>query len=177
MAVLGGLSVEPMTAYALREAIRDVLGHFWSESFGQIYPTLKTLEAEGHIQRRDGPRAKSSVFDITPSGTARLRELLAEPVQPTAPRNGLLLRLFFGRTLGRDRCRDLLSTARGDAERDLAYLEALLASLTESEGHLPDWPYIRLTILAGIHADRASIAWADEALASLESLIENGDKQ
>jgi DNA-binding PadR family transcriptional regulator len=27
-AVLGALSIEPMTAYALREAIRDVLGHF-----------------------------------------------------------------------------------------------------------------------------------------------------
>jgi len=26
--VLGALSVEPMTGYALREAIRDVLGHF-----------------------------------------------------------------------------------------------------------------------------------------------------
>ena len=57
-AVLGGLSVESMTGYALREAIRDVLGHFWSESFGQIYPTLAELERAGHVQRRwirDGP--------------------------------------------------------------------------------------------------------------------------
>ncbi|GAA3112307.1 hypothetical protein [Streptosporangium carneum] len=30
-AVLGALNLQPMTAYALREAIRDVLGHFWSE--------------------------------------------------------------------------------------------------------------------------------------------------
>jgi DNA-binding PadR family transcriptional regulator len=44
-AVLGALSVMPMTGYALREAIRDVLGHFWSESFGQIYPTLAAERA------------------------------------------------------------------------------------------------------------------------------------
>ncbi len=181
MAVLGGLSIEPMTAYALREGIRDVLGHFWSESFGQIYPTLKALEAEGHVRRREGTRANSSVFEITESGTARLRELLAEPVQTTAPRNGLMLRLFFGRTLGLDHCRALLTAARSDAERDLAYLDGMLASLTATEGHLPDWPYIRLTILAGIHVDRATIAWADEALASLDTLpdstIENRSRQ
>ena len=50
MAVLGALSVQPMTAYAMREAIRDVLGHFWSESFGQIYPTLKRLAGEALIE-------------------------------------------------------------------------------------------------------------------------------
>jgi DNA-binding PadR family transcriptional regulator len=27
----------PMTGYALRAAIREVLGHFWSESHGQSY--------------------------------------------------------------------------------------------------------------------------------------------
>ena len=57
MAVLGALSTEPMTGYALREAIRDVLGHFWSESFGQIYPTLQALEDAGHVERRGGARA------------------------------------------------------------------------------------------------------------------------
>jgi hypothetical protein len=59
----------------LREAIRDVLGHFWRESFGQIYPALAGLERKGFVQR---------------SGSAR---------------NGLLLRLFFGRTLGVEACR------------------------------------------------------------------------
>jgi DNA-binding PadR family transcriptional regulator len=47
LAILGGLSIEPMTGYALRENIRNVLGHFWSESYGQIYPTLTELERNG----------------------------------------------------------------------------------------------------------------------------------
>lgn len=167
MAVLGGLSIEPMTAYALREAIRDVLGHFWSESFGQIYPCLNALEADGHVSREDGPRARSSTFVITASGRARLRELLEEPVQDAPPRSGLLLRLFFGRNLGPHRCRELLRQTRTQAHARLAELEGLLAQLTAAEGNTPDWPYIRLTILAGIHQARASVAWADEALAAL----------
>src|SRR5688572_24713505 len=96
-AVLGALSVEPMTGYAVREAIRDVLGHFWSESFGQIYPTLDRLEGDGLVRRRGSDRPGSSVFAITGKGTRRLKELLARPIQPDPPRNGLMLRLFFGR--------------------------------------------------------------------------------
>ena len=30
MAVLGALSIAPMTGYALREQIRDTLGQFWA---------------------------------------------------------------------------------------------------------------------------------------------------
>ncbi|GIF38369.1 PadR family transcriptional regulator [Actinoplanes xinjiangensis] len=167
MAVLGGLSIEPMTAYALREAIRDVLGHFWSESFGQIYPTLQTLEEEGHVRRREGPRARSSVFEITGSGTARLIELLTEPIRGTPPRDGLLLRLFFGRTLGRERCRGLLEAARDTALKNLQGYESLQTQLSAQEGDTPDWPFIEVTIRAGIHHSRATIAWADESLAAL----------
>lgn len=174
MAVLGALSMEPMTAYALREAIRDVLGHFWNESFGQIYPTLNELERDGHVERRGGPRARSSVFQITPSGTARLIELLSEPIQEVRPRDGLLLRLFFGRVLGPEHCRELLRSAREAAQAKLAEYQGLLAQLGASEGDAPDWPYIKLTILAGIHSTRATIAWADESLAEFTEMPGEG---
>ncbi len=53
-AVLGALSVMPMTGYAVRESIRDVLGHFWSESFGQIYPALASArDSETHQTARE----------------------------------------------------------------------------------------------------------------------------
>jgi DNA-binding PadR family transcriptional regulator len=57
-----------MTDYALREAIRDVLGHFWSESFGQIYPTLAELERQRRVKRRGSSRPGSSIFAITAWG-------------------------------------------------------------------------------------------------------------
>ena len=168
MAVLGGLSIEPMTAYALREAIRDVLGHFWSESFGQIYPALKELEEEGHVRRRDGERARSSVFEITESGTALLLELLIEPIRDTPPRDGLMLRLFFGRTLGRERCAGLLRAARDAAAARVAQFEGMHAQLSAAEGDTPDWPFMEITLRAGIHHSRATIAWAEESLSALE---------
>jgi DNA-binding PadR family transcriptional regulator len=168
LAVLGALSIEPMTAYSLREAIRDVLGHFWSESFGQIYPALAALEEAGLVERSDGARARSSVYALTPAGTARLLELLSEPVQDSPPRNGLLLRLFFGRTLGHERCRELLRDARETATRKLAEFEELESRLAAEEGDQPDWPFMRVTIRAGLHNARAAIAWADESLTALD---------
>jgi DNA-binding PadR family transcriptional regulator len=169
-AVLGGLSVEPMTGYALREAIKDVLGHFWSESFGQIYPTLTELERRGHVRRRGSARAGSSTFAITASGKARLRELLTQPVQPSPPRNGLMLRLFFGRQLGPEVCRSMVLEARADAERRLTQYQAIRHELELEEDHTQDRPYWLLTVSAGEHSARAAIAWADDALASLDEL-------
>jgi DNA-binding PadR family transcriptional regulator len=168
MAVLGGLSIAPMTGYALREQIRDALGRFWAESFGQIYPALTLLERGGLIERQAGVRSGSSTFAITPAGSIRLRELLAEPPQATQPRNGLLLRLFFGRQLGEDACRELVQDARARAEADLAEMQGIRAELQADS--TPDAPYIRLTVLAGEHSARASIAWADEALQVLDGL-------
>jgi DNA-binding PadR family transcriptional regulator len=172
-AVLGALSVLPMTGYALREAIRDVLGHFWSESFGQIYPALGELERRGHVQRVDSGRTGASTFAITPSGAARLQELLGEPIQQVPPRNGLMLRLFFGRQLGPQACRSLVLAARAEAERHLAQFEAIRQEPPEEET-AADRPYWLLTISAGEHSARAAIDWADEALAALDELERPG---
>jgi DNA-binding PadR family transcriptional regulator len=169
-AVLGGLSVEPMSGYTLREAIRDVLGHFWSESFGQIYPTLTELEGRGHVRRLGSARPGSSIFAITPSGRERLRELLARPIQPTPPRNGLMLRLFFGRQLGPGACRALVVEAKEEAERRLRQFEEIRRENEADEAHAEDRPYWLITVSAGEHTARAAIAWADEALRSLDEL-------
>jgi DNA-binding PadR family transcriptional regulator len=170
LAVLGALSVEPATGYAVREAIRDVLGHFWSESFGQIYPTLAELERQGQVRRGAGSRAGSSVFTITESGTAHLRELLSEPVQSVPPRSGLMLRLFFGRTLGEPGCRALIVQARTDAERQLAEYAGVTRELAAEDQHSQDHPYWLLTVSAGKHTAAATIAWATEALGVLDEL-------
>jgi DNA-binding PadR family transcriptional regulator len=170
IAVLGGLTVQPMTGYALREAIKEVLGHFWSESFGQIYPTLAELERAGHVRRSGSGRTGASTFAITTSGTARLKQLLAQPVQPVPPRNGLLLRLFFGRQLGPATCRSLVRQARAEAQRALARYRTLRQELLQEQDNAADRPYWLLTVSAGEHSARAAIDWAEEALGALDEL-------
>jgi DNA-binding PadR family transcriptional regulator len=169
-AVLGALSVQPMTGYALRQAIKEVLGHFWSESFGQIYPTLADLERQRLVKRRGSSRPGASTFAITASGRARLTDLLGQPIRPVPPRNGLLLRLFFGRHLGPEVCRSLVVDARADAERRLAQYQAIRHDLEQDPSRQQDSPYWLLTVSAGEHTARATIAWADQALAALDEM-------
>lgn len=166
LAVLGALSLGPLSGYALREGIRDVLGQFWSESFGQIYPTLTRLEADGQVERLAGTRRGSSRYALTTAGRDRLRGLLATPVEFTPPRNGLLLRLFFGHELGAAACAALVREHR---ERATEALASLAASRAETEAE-PDSAYRRyalLVISAGEHSAAAALAWADHALAEL----------
>ena len=159
--MLGALSVQPMTGYAVRAAITTTLGHFWSESFGQIYPALDRLADDGLVERGDDKR-----FVITDTGLTRLRELLSEPIEPTPARNGLLLRLFFGRMLGRDMCVELLEEARTASEQALANLTGIRATV-EAETDSPDQPFFLVTIAAGEAGARAQIQWATESIALL----------
>lgn len=173
LAVLGALSVQPMSGYAVRAAITETLGHFWSESFGQIYPALARLEAGGLVRAAGDGRTSGRVFEITDDGLARLRAMLAEPDEPAPPRNGLLLRLFFGRLLGPEVCRGLVRDVRARAEASLATYAALRREV-EAEPDAGHRAYFLLTVAAGEHGARAQLAWADEALALLATVDDAG---
>jgi DNA-binding PadR family transcriptional regulator len=167
LAVLGALSVEPMSGYAVRAAITGTLGHFWSESFGQIYPTLARLESEGLVVRDGEGRTSGSTYRLTATGRRRLVALLREPIAPPPPRNGTLLRLFFGGLLGEEACAEILREARDRGEQQLAMLEVIRHELEPETASDSDARYRLMTVLAGIHSARAQIAWADESLALL----------
>ncbi len=169
VAVLAVLSTGPLSGYAVREIIRDDLGLFWSESFGQIYPSLARLQKEGLVETVPGERRGSSLFRLTGAGRERIVELLREPVTTVPPRNGLLLRLAFGNLLGARACAELVSEARTKATAQLEELERIRRQV-EAEPDEPQRAYALMTISAGEHAARAAVAWADETLAALESL-------
>ena len=86
LAILGALSVAPMTGYAVREEIRQVLGHFWSESYGQIYPTLAELQRNGLIEAQQGTRPGSSTYTLTPAVSPEKGTIKSHSVIRVVPR-------------------------------------------------------------------------------------------
>src|SRR5262249_61110027 len=89
----------PRPGYGVKKAMAGRLAHFWSESFGQIYPILRRLAADGLIVgRRHAQRGKPDrhVYAITPRGLEHLRAWLAVPAPPESFRSELLLKLFLG---------------------------------------------------------------------------------
>src|SRR5580698_5087465 len=86
-AMLGLLSLGPRTGYELRKLSEVSIRHFWRESYGQIYPSLRALEAQGLVARKPemgGVRGRPNrqVYAITEAGEAALREWLAVSAKP-----------------------------------------------------------------------------------------------
>jgi DNA-binding PadR family transcriptional regulator len=79
-AVLGMLSMGLKTGYAMKKHVEGNLGHFWSESYGQIYPVLRQLVADGLAtckeERRPG-KPRRNLYTLTRAGWKELRAWLA----------------------------------------------------------------------------------------------------
>ena len=168
--LLGVLSVGPMSGYEMRQMMERSTANFWSESFGQIYPALKTMVAEGLVtveEVRGGVRAKK-IYKLTEAGERRLRRWLGVEARPQVIRNELLLKVFFG-----DRAERGVVAAQVAAERErqaenLERYEAELRRMETEHARHPAMPYWRMTVRYGMAEAGALMVWCDETIAELE---------
>jgi len=170
-AILGMLSLRPMSGYDIRKTVQESIRYFWSESYGQIYPALKRLEAQKLVERARGAqkgRAGRQVYALTRTGRQELQEWLTRKPQMQPFRNELLLKLFFGRLVPREACQEHLLHFRQRQEDFLRTYRQVEGWLhTEHERH-PDLPFWLMTLTYGVHQARALRDWCDETLAALE---------
>lgn len=173
LAVLGFLTWKPMSGYEIKKAIDGSISNFWRESYGQIYPILQELAAEGlatsETVKGEGAR-EQTIYTITEAGRAELRDWLTEPAATERPRVELLLKLFFGRQGDQAACIRHVEAARARYGADLAELEDIERHMDKSLNHLPDAAYWRLTLRYGLALHRMQLAWAEESLAALRDL-------
>lgn len=174
-AVLGILTFGPMSGYDIRKVFRAGPGHFWQESYGQIYPILRALESEGLVERRiehtQEGRPPRKVYTLTNRGGQALRDWLPEPTEPQPPRNELLLKLFFGRHGGPQLCAVHVRRSR-DAlrETDARYadIEHMLRTHCKDD---PDAVYQLMTLRYGQHVTKALLDWCEESLSTLSKSL------
>lgn len=184
-AILGLLGLAPMSGYEIRKAASNSIGHFWSESYGQIYPTLRELAEEGLVRplarrgregrgRAGGSRGGQEPagrgrreYEITDKGRGVLAAWRSGPPRSQPPRNELLLKLFFGE--------------RGSIPDHMAHVRQLIAGETDRLGSYrrleerirrkwrkhPSRPFWLMTVSYGRHQSEALIRWSRKALASL----------
>jgi DNA-binding PadR family transcriptional regulator len=171
--LLGILTIQPMSGYDLGQTIRGSVGHFWSESYGQIYPSLKKLAADGFVvsktERQKG-KPDRHIYSITKKGRERLANWLAIPPQPEIPRNELLLKLFFG-------VQTSPQILIGYLEHMIENETAILKELTRIEHEIlaqnqqyPDVPYWKMASRFGEFELQAHVRWAEETLAELNRI-------
>ncbi|MBI2677199.1 MAG: PadR family transcriptional regulator [Candidatus Koribacter versatilis] len=171
-AVLGMLTLRPMSGYDIRATIAESVAYFWTESYGQIYPTLKRLTKERLVTRRSersGGRERH-IYAITAEGREALAEWIVRPAQPRPPRNELLFKLFFARHVPPAEAAAQVERFRAEQERAVARFRAVEQELYDRHANNPDLAYWLITLRYGQLEAEALLRWSAEAGEILQEL-------
>lgn len=174
-AILGLLAEGPRSGYDIKKEVEERLSHFWSQSYGHIYPMLRRLDERGlvamTVERQEG-RPDRKVYALTDDGRRALEDGFAAPPTPSMPRNELLLRIFMGRHARTEYLLRDVRESRERAERTLAMLRAIEARVDTETDHAEDRAYWWLTLRYGLMVYEAIVDWGREAEAALEEIAE-----
>jgi PadR family transcriptional regulator AphA len=166
-AILGLLTVEPMSGYDIRKHFSESLVYLWNESYGQIYPALKRLADAGLIAPvaagQSGKRERQ-VYALKSKGRERLRQWLALPPQQQPVRNELQLKLFLGHSAPAESLLEHIGRFRREQEELLAMHFIIRDSIRVEHAKSPHLTYWLLGLSHGIRKCRAEIDWCNEAL-------------
>jgi DNA-binding PadR family transcriptional regulator len=174
--ILGLLDHEDLSGYDIKKRIDYMISHFWEVGYGQIYPTLKTMEEnemiiKQSIEANKGP--ERNLYSITEKGREVLREWLLLPEDKEYTKYEILVKLFFGNMVTPDENLKRIGAFRErqnkNAEMIKLFKHNLEQVLSEDEDHL----YYYLTVLFGEKVYRAYQDWAAEA----ETLLEDYNRQ
>lgn len=172
-AILGILSLGPMSGYDIKKMFQKSVAKFWNESYGQIYPFLKALVDEGFavksIEKQAG-KPDRHVYALTDRGREELQRWLIEPVERQIGRIEIALKLFFGRQVSLpDNIRQVEHFGEIQ-QRELEELKALEERVKEEKAGNPNLPYWLMTVNYGQHVTSALIQWCDETLSALNKM-------
>ena len=134
LAILGLISLEPVSGYDIRKIFQTTPMGYFSTSPGAIYPALKRLEESGLIRgniiRKHTLRPKR-IYSLTNMGRKTLKEILAQPLTQKDViwrLEEMILRFtYIGNILGREQSIRFLTELASQIDQ---YLPVLRKNLT-----------------------------------------------
>jgi DNA-binding PadR family transcriptional regulator len=172
--ILGLLGIKPMSGYDIKKWVDVSFRYFWDIGYGQIYPTLKTLESEALVtmkndQTEGGP--VRNLYTITGAGKTELDTWLLAPEQKEYE---ILLKIYFGNALTPDIMKGKVRVFQKKREQELAEIEKTDTYLAGLPDTMTAKPFLRAVGSCGTVTYRAQIAWADKTLVMLDSMNGTG---
>jgi len=169
--ILGLLGEAPLSGYQIKKIVDTRFRFFWNESFGQIFPALRTLAKDGLIeetQPEDEGKHAQKTYRITPAGMDALREWLGCPVEKETYRLEILIKLYFSNYADPAVMRGHMLTFQAAHARQLQILDGFHAEvegiLDQDENHRE----VLRVIECGRKLNRAYLEWSRETIAFLE---------
>jgi PadR family transcriptional regulator AphA len=163
--VLGLLALGPRSGYDIKSVVDRSTRFFWAASYGQIYPELRRLEAEGLVRGEQAPNGARSrrVYELTDAGRQALEDWLLGPTTTIEYRDESLLRLFFADALPREQALGMLEARKRGHEQ---YLDVLRAIDSRAGGKDPD--FVDLVLHWGIDFNEWGRQWCEQQLRRLK---------
>ena len=179
-AILGILSLGPISGYDIKKVFQRSVANFWNESYGQIYPLLRTLVADGlatkSIKKQVG-KPDRHTYALTNKGFEELQQWLIEPVKDQIGRIEIALKLFFGHQVKvADNIRQV-EHFREMRDRELKALIAIEERLKAELADKPNLPYMLMTVSYGQHVTQALLQWCEETLSLLSKMTAKTKKE
>ena len=162
-AILGMLSMSPMSGYDIKKLFEEAFSHFHSASYGSIYPSLSQLQREGLIELRVEPGERHpdrKVYSITEAGRRAFMEEIVQAEPTEQLRSEFMVLLFFAHLLPTERLTELLDQVCRRHREALIYLESLRECDDNTAG-------IRFVIGLGTATLRAKLAFIESQRDSL----------
>jgi PadR family transcriptional regulator, regulatory protein AphA len=170
-AILGILTTDCKSGYAIKQFIDQSLNHFWKISYGQIYPALKSIVEEGLAEVRiSSTRGKpdKNEYYLTSKGKETLKSWLEQPIkQLPVERNEILLKLFFSRHQPKERTLLLLESYKRDLETRYQTYAAIEQAISTHKEKSEDTMYWLFTLNYGKRIAEAAVAWCEDTLNKL----------
>lgn len=165
--LLGLMAHTPQTGYTIKKAIEYEYSHYWQESFGQIYPTLRQIEEEGLaeiLEDHDTGNARGQkLYQITEKGRIVLKDWLNQAPEIERLRYEILVKVSFGEATNPGTILKHLEEFVKRNERNINEMEGFLEELTKLRQQGMDHTYKELTALGGKYMYTALRDWALEA--------------
>ena len=166
-AILGLLTIEPMTGYAMRQMMKGSTSNFWSESDGQLYPALTLLSKQKLIvinkTKNESAREKKE-YAITTAGHKVLKEWLKEPAETKIVRDEFMLKLFFSANVDSTVILDAMNKKSVELQSGIGYMIKTKKELLQYKEKTSQYLYWDITADYGIALLEAKLKWSNEAI-------------
>jgi PadR family transcriptional regulator AphA len=168
--ILAMLSEGPRSGYEIKKILSEGEMFYWKESYGNIYPILRSLTDEGLASpvRDDSGRKGRICYELTDRGWDELLRWLEKPAALSRFRVELLMKLRFGTRAGIENMMSHIRHYRDVNVLEIRECDEILDALKEEGDGLPR-EVRALTVTYLRHFKEAILGWCDESLAVLDS--------
>lgn len=174
--LLAILSSGPQTGYDIRKFLEEPDVFYWKESYGNIYPMLRTLENDGLITRRDSfvKTRKKSIYQLNEFGWEVLNHWLEQPAGLSRFRVEILMKIRFGSSSGVANMMEQIRIYREHSVKELEEARDNSRVIRSSSDTLSS----DLSLVASLFLENlkeSSIRWCDQSLEILEKWLDSRD--